>query len=222
MMVSFIIFLLFFGWLGLRRGDKRELIVLLVATGSWLILQTKGDVLVSITNLGGKLITLIATGGLSQEGTISADASNIQPWITDANKDGFLFLVWVFIVIITYALTNNLVQDSKPNGWAILWGIANGLFFASVFLPRLVLLFIPAETNVQQAGQQLTETGRGSIASFLNNGIQIVMDAISNFWSGLGGLQPYVLLALLTLFLVLVYSSIKGAKIANLGGKSKC
>lgn len=227
LMISFVIFLTFFGWIGLRRGAKRELIVLLTSLISWLILQEKGDLLVRITNLGGQLLALIASGGLSDNGTASAAAtSSTQQLVTDTNENAFLFFVWVIIVIVTYWLTNKLVsdKDSKSNGWAILWGIANGLFFASVFLPRLVLLFLPTETSPQQAGQQLAQDGRGSVMSFLSNGFQMVSDAISNLWVNLGGLQPYVLLILLTLFLVMVYFSIKGAKIANLGGsgKSKC
>jgi hypothetical protein len=225
MMISFIVFLIFFGWVGLRRGAKRELIVLIVSVTTWLLLQERGDLLVSITNLGGKLLTTIASGGLSADGTVTA-GGDIQPWITDANRNGFLFFVWVIIVLITYLLTNKFIKDkdSKSDGWAILWGIANGLFFASIFLPRLILLFAPTQTSPQQASQQLAEEGRGSIISFLNTGFQMISDAISSFWAGLGGLQPYVLLGLLTLFLILVYSSIRGAKIANLGGsgKSKC
>jgi hypothetical protein len=227
LMISFVIFLAFFGWIGLRRGAKRELIVLGVSLISWLVLQEKGDFLVRITNLGGRLLALIAAGGLSENGTTGTTAtSSTQQLVTDTNESAFLFFIWVVIVIVTYGLTNKLIsdKDSKSNGWAILWGIANGLFFASVFLPRLVLLFIPTETNPQTASQQLTETGRGSIMSFLSTGFQIVRDTISSFWASLGDLQPYVLLLLLTLFLILVYSSIRGAKIANLGGsgKSKC
>ena len=224
LMISFLIFLVFFGWVGFRRGDRREFTVLLVSVITWLLLLEGGDILVSIVNLGGKLLTVIASGGLSPEGTIAADAGNVEPWITDANRNGFLFSVWVFVVFITYLVTNKFIKDasSKSNGWAILWGIANGLFFASIFLPRLVLLFAPTETNPQQASQQLAEEGRGSIVSFLSNGFQMITETIGNFWAGLGDLQPYVLLGLLTLFLILVYSSIRGAKIANLGGKSKC
>jgi hypothetical protein len=227
LMISFIIFLAFFGWIGLRRGAKRELIVLGVSLISWLVLQEKGDFLVRITNLGGRLLALIAAGGLSENGTTGTTAtSSTQQLVTDTNESAFLFFVWVVIVIVTYGLTNKLIsdKDSKSNGWAILLGIANGLFFASIFLPRLVLLFIPTETSPQTASQQLTETGRGSVMSFLSTGFQIVRDTISSFWAGLGNLQPYVLLLLLTLFLILVYSSIRGARIANLGGsgKSKC
>ncbi len=227
LMISFVIFLIFFGWIGLRRGAKRELIVLLTSLISWLILQEKGDFLVRITNLAGRLLALIAAGGLNEGGAANVTAaSSAQQLVTDTNENAFLFFVWVIIVLVTYGLTNKLVtdKDSKSNGWAILWGIANGLFFASVFLPRLVLLFLPAEPSPQQAGQQLVTEGRGSVMSFLSTGFQIVRDTISSFWAGLGDMQPYVLLILLTLFLILVYSSIRGAKIANLGGsgKSKC
>jgi len=227
LMISFVIFLVFFGWIGLRRGAKRELIVLLTSIISWLILQEKGDILVRIANLGGQLLAMIASGDLSDGEATSATATDTaQQLVTDTNQNAFLFFIWVIIVIITYMLTSKLISDknSKSNGWAILLGIANGLFFASVFLPRLVLLFVPTETDPQQAGLQLTEEGRGSIISFLSNGVQMISNTLSNLWANLGGLQPYVLLFLLTLFLVMAYFSIRGAKIANMGGsgKSEC
>lgn len=225
--ISFLIFLFFFGWIGLQRGAKREIIVFLVATFSWLLLQEKGDILVRMANLAAKLMALIAAGGLSEEGASDplAAVGDAQSLVTEKYEIGFLFVVWVFIVIVAYVFTNNLIKDkdSKADGWAIVWGIANGLFFASVFLPRLALLWIPKTSPSQELGAQtmpnqsmppssMPTDGRANIATFLSRGFDMISDAIAGLWLMLGPIQPYVLLILLTLFLILVYSTIQKGK----------
>jgi len=132
-------------------------------------------------------------------------------------------LIWIGIMILTYVLTSYVIKDenSKANGWAIIWGIANGLFYASIFLPRLMLLFVPSPTDPLAVDQQIITDGRGSIATFLSSGFAMVSNAIRNLWSMLGPMQPYALVILLTLFLVLAYSTIKGPKIGGWGSTSK-
>lgn len=229
LVISFLIFLFVFGWIGLQRGSKREAIVFFVATISWLVLQEKGDIFVRIANLGGKLMALISAGGLSAEAAADplAAIGESQPLVTDSYQAGFLFLIWIGVMIVTYVFTNNLIKDknSQANGWAILWGIANGLFFASIFLPRLALLFVqkPVNPNNMSTAPIVTD-GRGSIATFLSRGFALVSNAISNLWSMMGPVQPYVLIILLTLFLILAYSTIRGPKIGGWGwgnGKKK-
>lgn len=221
LMLSFLIFLFVFGWIGLQRGAKRELIVFFTAIASWLILQEKGDIFVSLANLGGKLMALIGAGGLSAEGSADplAVVSDAQQLVPDTSEAGFLFLIWIGIMIVAYVFTNNLIKDknSKANGWAIIWGIANGLFYASIFLPRLMLLFVPNPTDPLAVNQPIVTDGRGSIATFLSSGFAMVTTAIGNFWAMLGPMQPYALVILLTLFLVLAYSTIKGPKIGGWG-----
>lgn len=225
LMLSFLIFLFVFGWIGMKRGAKRELIVFVTAITSWLILQEKGDIFVRVANLGGKLMALVGAGGLSADGSVDplAAISDAQQLVPNTSEAGFLFLIWIGIMILTYVLTSYVIKDenSKANGWAIVWGIANGLFYASIFLPRLMLLFVPNPTDPLAVDQQIITDGRGSIATFLSSGFAMVSNAISNLWSMLGPMQPYALVILLTLFLVLAYSTIKGPKIGGWGSTSK-
>jgi hypothetical protein len=205
--ISFIIYLAFFGWLGWRRGARRELTVFLIALVAWLLLQQEGDMIINIANLGGAAITFAQEGGFTgnQEDALAAIGS-APALVAEEARTSFLFVAWVAIFVGSYILTNTMIEDKKSlhNGWAILFGILNGLFFAVAFGPSLVALFAPGGefTIVDEEGLNLS--------GLLGGGLQLIWDGISSLWGVVTSAGNLGLVILLTLLLVLAATTIKG------------
>src|SRR5262245_29773244 len=105
--VSFIIYFVFFGWLGWRRGARREFTVYLIALSAWLLLQQEGDAVVNMANLSGAAVTFAQSGGFT--GNVQQAFAAIQSaphLVNDDARVTFLFVVWVAIFVATYALSN--------------------------------------------------------------------------------------------------------------------
>jgi hypothetical protein len=205
--ISFIIFLAFFGWLGWRRGARRELTVFLIALVAWLLLQQEGDMIINIANLGGAALTFAQEGGFTgnQEDALAAIGS-APALVAEESRTSFLFVAWVAIFVGSYVLSNVMIDDKKSlrNGWAILFGILNGLFFAVAFGPSLVALFAPGGefTIVDEEGLNLS--------GLLGGGLQLIWDGISSLWAVVTSAGNLGLVILLTLLLVLAATTIKG------------
>ena len=91
-LLTFILYLSFFGWIGYRRGSWREFIVLVMAVIGWLVLQEQGDIFVRIANLGSKFTAFITAGGLSEnpEDAFSA-IGDASPWVTSDDQEWIPF-----------------------------------------------------------------------------------------------------------------------------------
>jgi hypothetical protein len=204
--ISFVIFLAFFGWLGWRRGARREIIVFIVALAGWLVLQEMGDVFVNIANLGAAAFTFATAGGFSgsQEEALAA-LTGAEPLITADNRQAYLYVLWLTLFVITYILTNNMVEDKRSprNGWAVLFGVLNGLFFALAFVPSMAAIFTP-DGDLPTADEDFT------FFTILANGLSILWEGLSGLWDLVENLGSLGMLVLLTLLLVLVANTIRG------------
>ncbi len=60
-LIAFILYLVFFGWIGARRGVWPEVALLVVTVGGWVLLQERGTVIVRLTNFGGKFLVLVGS-----------------------------------------------------------------------------------------------------------------------------------------------------------------
>ncbi len=200
-LIAFALYLIFFGWLGHRRGVWPELTLLIVTVASWVLLQERGSIVVRMTNFAGKFMVLIRSGGLtgSTEDALQAvsEAPNV---ITDENQYGFLFLVWAVIVLVTYILTSNpkIVRRGKHGFVAVLLGLANGLVFAALLLPVLgqVLTTIPAE--------QVEAAPLNALFVLVSELWQAFVTTVQNIWQWVQPLPPSVWLIIITLLLVLI------------------
>ena len=202
-LVSFLIYLAFFGWLGWSRGVRREFIVTLVAALFWVLLQERGELFVSIANLGAAAFRFLLASGLGG-GQADADAS-AATLITADGQDAFLFVSWAAIFVLTYIWTNLRIPDrqSTRNGWAIALGMLNGLFFAVAFLPSMVALFAPDGT-LPQPGEDL------GLLNILGSGVQLIWNSLASLWSLVEPLGNLAILVLFTLILVLAATTIRG------------
>jgi hypothetical protein len=205
--ISFIIYLVFFGWLGWRRGARREITVFLIALVAWIVLQQEADTVVNIANLGGAAVTFAATGGFtgSQADALAAIGS-APALVADDSRTSFLFVLWVAIFVGSYALSNVMIEDkqSPRNGWAILFGLLNGLFFTVAFGPSLIALFAP------DGDFRVVDENGLNLSGLLGSGLELIWDGITSLWGIVASLGSLGLLILLTLILVLAASTIRG------------
>lgn len=210
--ITFLIYLIFFGWIGGRRGAQKEFAVFLVALGGWLLLQTRvGNVVVRLANLGGKFVTFAQSGGLSANAEAGFQALQSAPdWITETNQQGFFFILWVLLVVLAYVWVSQWpwvlewpIFGAGSAGWAVLIGIANGLLFASVFLPRLVALVAPANVDYTNLAT------RANLFGVLGSGFGLLFETARALWASVGEQAPLVLLILLTIFLAVAAGTLR-------------
>lgn len=212
--IAFGLYSFVFGWIGFNRGWVRELWVFGIAFVSLVFLRLQGEIVIRIVNLAWRLFQALLQGGLSDSGISSAGTSNLITLCPDpqtvppveCNSSGFLFLLWVFIVIVTYLATNALIPKSPKNGWAIVVGLLNGLLYASVFLPRLLALFRPDLVQIDQP--IIFETMIG----LLRTTVTLITNVINSFWTLVEPIRPFVILAFLILLVVGAASTLRGAK----------
>lgn len=208
-LITVILYTLFFAWIGYQRGSLREAIVAITATLGWIVIQQGGDLLVRIVNLGSKFLAFVRAGGLGADPDSAFPAlSNAAPWVTADQRDEFLFIVWVMLLVFAYILSNikPLAKSSKSDAWAILLGVYNGLLFAAILLPKLATIVRPADAIAGEPG------GIRNVFDVLGGGLTLLRDNVGGLWGLFDpGQRSLVLLVLLTIFLLLAASTIRGS-----------
>lgn len=208
--IAFLLYMFVFGWIGWRRGMNRELIVLITSLVALVIVRLQGDILVRIANLAWQLFNMILAGGLSESG--ATDTETVEPLITTCSDTvttctapGYLFLFWVTVVIFAYLIGTIYVKNSPSNGWAILIGIGNGFVYASVVLPRLFSLINPGAVDLDEP------IILDSLVALTAAAWTSITGVISQLWTSLGSMQPYILLLFLIILVVGAASSLRKA-----------
>lgn len=208
-LIAFILYLAFFGWIGVRRGVWPEVVLLVVTVGFWVLLQERGTFVVRITNFAGKFLVLLQSGALGGEDTGAAlevvqQAPNI---ITDDNVDGFLFLVWATIVLITFIVGSDKrwSKHNKHKIAALALGVINGIVFAALLLPVLARLLEGTPTVADQ------EAPLGALFALVSALWQMTVTTLQNFWAWVQPVSPSVWLLIITLLLVLIAWPMRGA-----------
>ena len=211
-LITLLLYTLFFAWIGYQRGSKREAVVAITAVVAWVVLQAGGDILVRIANLGGKFTTFVREGGLGENPDAAiAKLKDAPQWVTADQRNEFLFIVWVVILVLAYVVSNlkPFVKGSKSDGWSIILGIFNGLLFATILLPKLATLVNSANTV---AGQPQGPVGIGNLFGVFGNGLGLIRNSLGGIW---GVFEPaqrsLLLLILLTAFLLLAASTLRGS-----------
>lgn len=214
-LITFILYIAFFAWVGYRRGSRSELIVFITALVAWLILQERGDIFVRLVNLGSKFVAFVQAGGLGEDPDQAFGAlGDAPPWVTAESRGGFLFLLWAFVLFLAYVISSTrlLGRQSKSDGWAVLLGMLNGLLYAAILLPRLVTLLLPTVVAVDgSVDVDADGTSVASILGVLGSGLSLLQENIGGVWGLFDtAQQSLILLILLTLFLLLVANSLRG------------
>ncbi|GIV68625.1 hypothetical protein [Caldilinea sp.] len=206
-LIALILWLSFFGWIGVRRGYLAELWLLGVTVISWVLLQEQGDIVVRLTNFAGKFVALVRAGGLTADAEeavrIVAEAPNV---ITEDNRQGFLFLVWAIIVLTTFVATSNLrFVKPKTNSklLSFLVGAVNGLIFAALLLPVL--------NELLQAAPLPQDSAWGGLFVVISRIWTLLVDNVSDFWSWMLTWPAGVWLLLITALLLLIAWPLRGS-----------
>ena len=200
--LTFFIYIIFWAWIGYQRGRQREIAVFVVAVISWLLLNERGDIAVRMVNLGSKFFAFIRGGGLGTNPDEAFVAVREAPqWVTPASQPGFLFLLWIIILLATYWYTGKPKTFAKVNhdGWAAIMGIVNGLFLTSVLLPRLISIVNvdPAFSGGGIEGQAPLQ----GLLSLLLSILSAIFRFLGSFWSFIEPQRPVVILFILLLIL---------------------
>lgn len=203
------LYILFFAWIGYQRGSKREAVVAIAAVSSWIVLQQLGDVLIRIVNLGSKFLAFVRAGGLGANPDAAFEAiGDAAPWVTPDQRDEFLFIIWVLILVLAYVVSNlkPFAKGSKSDAWAVLLGIFNGLLYAAILLPRLATL-VQTPTDSGATGGSI-----GNLFDVIGSGLELLRSNLGNVWGIFDtGQRSLVLLVLLTIFLLLAASTLKSS-----------
>ncbi|MCS6827182.1 MAG: hypothetical protein NZ553_11255 [Caldilinea sp.] len=205
-LIALILWLSFFGWIGVQRGYVAELWLLAINVLSWVLLQERGDIVVRLTNFAGKFLALVRAGGLTAETEeavrIVAEAPNV---ITEDNRQDFLFLVWALIVLITFILTSNprLVKPKPNKSLGFLIGAANGLVFAALLLP--VLNNFLQSINFQQDG------GLSRLFTVIGSFWTLFAETLGGFWAWMLTWPAGAWLLLITALLLLIAWPLRGS-----------
>lgn len=200
-LIAFILYLVFFGWIGYRRGFVSELSFFLVTIVSWVLLQERGSIVVRLTNFAGKFVVLVQSGGLTNEGDEVFQALAAAPnVITDENQAGFLFLVWATIVLIAFWVTSHprIMKQGKSKAWGIIFGVLNGIVFAALLLPYL-------SRALQTAPDiQAQNTPLDGLVALVNRLWELSSAVFQNIWAWVSMMPPTGWLVVITILLLLL------------------
>lgn len=201
-LVAFILFLGLFGWVGMRRGGVSELSFLLVTLASWVLLQERGTFVVRIANLAGKFLALLQSGQLGGEDPTAAIqvVQETPDVVTDATRDGFLFLVWAIIVIVAFIVTSDprLIKKGQSKLIGFLLGVVNGIVLIALLLPKL------SSWLVTTTGEQVTASSLNVIVAFVSGLWNLFYQTLQNILQRIGPISPSGWLFIITVLLVLI------------------
>ncbi|HAJ34153.1 MAG TPA: hypothetical protein DCL15_00460 [Chloroflexi bacterium] len=208
-LIAFILFLGLFGWVGTRRGSISELIFGGVTLVSWVLLQERGAFVVRITNLAGKFLALLQSGKLGSEDPAEAIlvVQAAPEVVTDATRDGFLFLVWALLVIIAFIVTSdpNITKKGKSKPLGFLLGVVNGIVLIALLLPRL------SSWLATTTGEEATAGSLNVIVAFVGGLWSLFYQTLQNILQRIGPISPSGWLLIITVLLVLVAWPMRGA-----------
>lgn len=208
-LIALILLLGLFGWVGMRRGSFSELIFLGVTLIGWILLQERGALVVRITNLGGKFLALLQSGKLGSEDPAEAiQVVQAAPdVVTDATRDGFLFLVWALVVIVAFVVTSDarLMKKGKSKPLGFLLGVVNGIVLIALLLPRL------SSWLTTTTAAQATSGSLNVIVAFVTGLWNLFSQALQDLVQRIGPISPSGWLLIITVLLVLIAWPMRGA-----------
>lgn len=208
-LLTLFMYLAFFGWVGSRRGTIREGAVFVTALLSWWLLQNQSGIFVSIANIAAKFVAALRGGVVERSlgGAVEA-VGNAQDVVTPEVTGIFVFVLWSLLVVLIYIVTNNFIENGDGDGWSILLGMANGLLFGSILLPRLLAPLVPG----LETSDLINSIG---ILGLFSGSIDILRDGLYTLWELVEPQSSIVILMLITLLLVLAAMSLGGGRRAG-------
>lgn len=212
--ISFVLYILLFAWIGYRRGTFRELTTLIVSIGGFFLLQySQGSVLDIITlglrfvlssiNLGSRFLASVQAGQLVETDESLFTLTSASDWISASNGSTVTFLVWAVLLLFAYFLTSKIIPNTRGSLIAALLGIINGLFYSTIFLPLLVSFIFPHVVN-----EQISPSSSG-VQQVLRGSTETIQDIFGDIWSTFEPQQPILVAIGLTVLLVAIVGTLR-------------
>jgi hypothetical protein len=148
-----------------------------------------------VASLAGVFTAEIVSG---EEAAAAAETSDL---VASGTESGFLFLVWIVLIIFAYIISSRpfIRLRSKHNGWAALVGVLNGFFFLAVLVPML---------NLAYTLQADFDRPLANFVDLILDTLRYVLAAFSRFWQW-ASTYPMLLLIILTILLALTAMSLR-------------
>lgn len=204
-LISLLIYFAFFGMIGARRGWKKELLVLVGAFGSYLLLLQTQTRIAFLINTGGNYA--LAGFPSDQEGLLRVFQA--QPIISPENRATFIFLVWAVFLFLLYNIGDRVFKKDPGRSASLgfLAGIGNGILYLSMIATRLFAIF--------DGDLDLASAPPGTQMQQVVNRLQAFLDTeLTTFFSGISTNEQRMML-LATIFLIFgvaAYSLFGGRK----------
>jgi hypothetical protein len=204
-----------------KRGGALTLWSFGIGAGALVLLNAFRDKVVEFFNFGISFVVIFFGGSAAVEGELDSSADSAGPIIqctasnqTTCNESGFLFLLWLTIVIVAHIVIYCVYKcffkkqfSSKPTLWAFFVGLANAWLYGFILLPPICALF-GVELGVDPFTTDLVD----ALVEFYETVLALVNTLFGGLWTILK-LEPWML------FLVVIIGVLIAA--ARSLGKSK-
>ncbi len=171
-LISLLIYFIFFGLIGRRRGWKKEVFVFVMAFGTYLgLLQIQGRLAFLINTAGN-----YALAGFPSDAAGLTTVFNAPPLISPADQDTFVFVLWAAMLFALYYLSDQLFKKDagKSKSMGFLAGVANGILYLSLIATKLLPIFnadgdladAPPGTQLEQVVTRLWNFWDGQTSGF--------------------------------------------------------
>lgn len=192
-MVTLLVILIVFGYMGWRRGTTREVIVLASILVAQLVRTTRaGDVVFGLINnvwsMFRLVLHLVFTRPQPPLPQAFAELEQMEPLISPARREPVLFLMFVGVILMGYWISDSVPK--RPSPFAALLGMLNGYLIGSLILPLL-----PRALPAALPGQRVTEEQRREAGRIAVQGVKQLGDAL--------GISPVYLVMLVVALLIL-------------------
>ncbi len=203
--IALIIYFVFFGLIGARRGWKKEALVFVVGFISYLgLLQVQGR-LAFLINTGGNYA--LAGFPSDREGLLTVFEA--PPLISGDNRATFIFLLWALLLVSLYFLGDRIfAKDAgKSKSLGFLSGIANGVLYLSLVATRIFPIFT-SDANLAEAppGTQLQQVAN-RLQDFLDVQLRAFFTSIS-----LSEQRTLLIITIILIILIAAYTMFGGRK----------
>jgi hypothetical protein len=189
--------------------------------GLWFVIKEQGEFFVRLANLGGKVVAFLGSGGLGEDTTAAFEAIAASPSVITADtRQGYLYIIYVALTALVYVLTNKWIKDSKPNGWAVMFGLFNGLIFASIFVPPLMTLLFPQLVNPATADTATAQIFAidplalqgAPLLQLIGSSFTLLQNTVTEIWRVIEPNAQVVFLVSIVLLLVFAASTLRATK----------
>lgn len=198
-LIALLLYFVLFGWIGVRRGWKRELMVFVFALGGYVVLLEFQGLLAFFANTG---INYARAGFPSDRDGLLA-VFEAEQLISEGNRNTFAFLLWAAYLFGVYYISDRLFtkDPGRARSAGFLAGVANSLLYLSLVASRLVPV-IESEAELTPAAP------RGQVSQVFRGVGDLLERQVTDLWNGISrdGQRALVLWTILIILGIAAFS----------------